>query len=76
VARRSMGSPKTFLWQVVREGPRKGAFLFFGSASATMRPPIAYHLGLFTDWAYPILASLPVLRSHYFGLLWRHLPTR
>jgi ubiquinone/menaquinone biosynthesis C-methylase UbiE len=33
-------------------------------------PSIAYHLGRFTDWAYPILASLPVLRSHYFGLLW------
>jgi SAM-dependent methyltransferase len=32
-------------------------------------PPIAYHLGRFTDWVYPMLASVPVLRSHYFGLL-------
>jgi ubiquinone/menaquinone biosynthesis C-methylase UbiE len=32
-------------------------------------PPIARRLGRFTDWTYPMLASIPVLRSHYFGLL-------
>jgi SAM-dependent methyltransferase len=33
-------------------------------------PPIANHLGRFTDRLYPMLAWFPVLRSHYFGLLW------
>jgi SAM-dependent methyltransferase len=33
-------------------------------------PPIANRLGWFTDRLYPMLASFPVLRSHYFGLLW------
>jgi SAM-dependent methyltransferase len=32
-------------------------------------PPIANHLGRFMDRIYPVLASIPVLRSHYFGLL-------
>ncbi len=38
--------------------------------SIYLLPPIAKHLGRFTDQIYPILAALPVLRSHYFGLLW------
>ena len=32
-------------------------------------PPLAHHLGRFTDAAYPILGSFPFLRSHYCGLL-------
>jgi ubiquinone/menaquinone biosynthesis C-methylase UbiE len=32
-------------------------------------PPIARRLGRSTDWSYPMLASISVLRSHYFGLL-------
>ena len=32
-------------------------------------PPIARRLGRFTDWTYPMLASISVLRSHYSGLL-------
>ena len=32
-------------------------------------PPIANHLGRFTDRTYQILASIPALRSHYCGLL-------
>jgi SAM-dependent methyltransferase len=32
-------------------------------------PPIANHLGPLMDRTYPILASIPLLRSHYFGLL-------
>jgi hypothetical protein len=33
-------------------------------------PPVARHLGRFTEWTYPMLVSIPVLRSHYFGLLY------
>lgn len=41
-------------------------------------PPVANNLGRFTDQAYPILASIPALRSHYCGLLRppRHLAIR
>jgi SAM-dependent methyltransferase len=35
----------------------------------SLLPPIAYRLGRFTDRLYPLLASIPILRSHYFGLL-------
>jgi SAM-dependent methyltransferase len=39
--------------------------------SIYLLPPIANHLGRLTDLTYPMLASIPVLRSHYFGLLLR-----
>jgi ubiquinone/menaquinone biosynthesis C-methylase UbiE len=35
----------------------------------SLLPPIARRLGSSTHWAYPALASIPVLRSHYLGLL-------
>jgi SAM-dependent methyltransferase len=34
-------------------------------------PPIANRLGRFTNHIYPTLAAIPVLRSHYFGVLRR-----
>jgi ubiquinone/menaquinone biosynthesis C-methylase UbiE len=37
--------------------------------SLTLLPPLAERLGSLTDALYPILASIPPLRSHYFGLL-------
>jgi SAM-dependent methyltransferase len=37
--------------------------------SIYLLPPIARRLGRFTDRTYSMLASIPVLRSHYFGLL-------
>jgi SAM-dependent methyltransferase len=37
--------------------------------SNTLAPPIATHLGPFTDRLYPLLARLPMLRSHLIGLL-------
>ncbi|HEX6259845.1 MAG TPA: methyltransferase domain-containing protein, partial [Woeseiaceae bacterium] len=41
--------------------------------SSTLLPPVARQLGRLTDLAYPLLASIPILRSHYIGLL---RPTR
>jgi ubiquinone/menaquinone biosynthesis C-methylase UbiE len=35
----------------------------------TLLPPVAERLGPLTDALYPPLASIPALRSHYFGLL-------
>jgi ubiquinone/menaquinone biosynthesis C-methylase UbiE len=35
----------------------------------TLLPPVAERLGPLTDALYPRLASIPALRSHYFGLL-------
>lgn len=35
----------------------------------SLLPPVARRLGNFTDRMYPLLASLPVLRSHYLGFL-------
>ena len=35
----------------------------------TLAPPIARHLGALTRVAYPLLASLPLLRTHYVGVL-------
>jgi len=35
----------------------------------TLLPPLARHLGRFTESAYPRLAAIPILRSHYLGLL-------
>lgn len=32
-------------------------------------PPIASRLGRTTEWTYPMLTSIPALRSHYCGLL-------
>jgi ubiquinone/menaquinone biosynthesis C-methylase UbiE len=37
----------------------------------TLVPPLARRLGRLTPVLYPALASLPVLRSHYFGILER-----
>jgi hypothetical protein len=38
--------------------------------SVTLLPPLARRLGRSTNQAYPLLASIPVLRSHHVGLLW------
>lgn len=38
--------------------------------SITLLPPLGRRLGRSTDRTYPLLASMPVLRSHYIGLLW------
>lgn len=35
----------------------------------SLLPPLARRLGAFTATAYPLLASMPVLRTHYLGLL-------
>lgn len=37
--------------------------------SATLLPPLARRLGRLTSAAYPMLARLPALRSHYLGVL-------
>jgi ubiquinone/menaquinone biosynthesis C-methylase UbiE len=35
----------------------------------SLLPPLARRLGRLADRAYPVLAALPLLRSHYLGLL-------
>jgi ubiquinone/menaquinone biosynthesis C-methylase UbiE len=35
----------------------------------TLAPPIARRLGVLTPVLYPVLASVPLLRTHYIGLL-------
>ena len=37
--------------------------------ASSLLPPLAYRLGQLTDRAYPLLAAIPFLRSHYVGLL-------
>jgi ubiquinone/menaquinone biosynthesis C-methylase UbiE len=37
--------------------------------SVTVLPPLSRRLGPLTDRAYPMLAAIPPLRSHYIGLL-------
>jgi SAM-dependent methyltransferase len=37
--------------------------------SLTVLPPLARRLGRATPWAYPVLARIPALRTHYLGLL-------
>jgi len=37
--------------------------------SSTLLPPVAHRLGRLTERTYPLLASIPILRSHYIGLL-------
>ncbi len=37
--------------------------------STTLFPPIARHLGRLTAKVYPLLAAIPLLRTHYLGLL-------
>lgn len=37
--------------------------------SLTLLPPLARRLGLATGWMYPLLASVPLLRTHLLGLL-------
>jgi ubiquinone/menaquinone biosynthesis C-methylase UbiE len=36
---------------------------------SSLLPPVAHRLGQLTDRIYPLLASIPILRSHYIGLL-------
>ena len=36
---------------------------------SSLLPPVAHRLGRLTDRIYPLLASMPILRSHYIGLL-------
>jgi ubiquinone/menaquinone biosynthesis C-methylase UbiE len=54
-------------------GRRAIATLFPGYGvhmrSITVLPPLARRLGRATSWAYPLLARLPALRTHYLGLL-------
>jgi hypothetical protein len=38
--------------------------------STTVLPPLARRLGRINDRAYPLLASVPALRSHWVGLIW------
>lgn len=38
-------------------------------SSLSLLPPLARRLGPTTRWSYPLLAAIPLLRSHYFGLL-------
>jgi len=40
-------------------------------STITLLPPLARRLGSSTDTLYPVLSSVPVLRSHYIGLLRR-----
>lgn len=35
----------------------------------TLLPPLARHLGRSTNAIYPLLATVPILRSHYLGVL-------
>jgi ubiquinone/menaquinone biosynthesis C-methylase UbiE len=35
----------------------------------TLLPPLSRHLGPLTPWAYPLLAQIPFLRTHYIGFL-------
>ncbi|NQT89896.1 MAG: class I SAM-dependent methyltransferase [Candidatus Omnitrophica bacterium] len=35
----------------------------------TLLPPLSRRLGPLTDLLYPVLAAIPALRTHYFGLL-------
>jgi SAM-dependent methyltransferase len=37
--------------------------------SVTVLPPLARRLGRATPWAYPVLARIPLLRTHLVGLL-------
>jgi SAM-dependent methyltransferase len=37
--------------------------------SVTVLPPLARRLGRAAPWAYPVLARIPALRTHYLGLL-------
>jgi SAM-dependent methyltransferase len=37
--------------------------------SVTVLPPLARRLGWATAWAYPLLSRVPLLRTHYLGLL-------
>jgi ubiquinone/menaquinone biosynthesis C-methylase UbiE len=37
--------------------------------SVTLLPPLGRRLGRSTDRIYPLLAGIPILRSHYIGLL-------
>jgi SAM-dependent methyltransferase len=44
--------------------------------SVSLLPPVARHLGRLTERGYPLLTSIPILRSHYLGLLWPRHPIK
>ena len=54
-------------------GRRRIAELFPGYVphlrSVTVLPPLARRLGPATPWLYPVLARIPLLRTHWVGLL-------
>jgi SAM-dependent methyltransferase len=37
--------------------------------TTTLLPPLARHLGRWTERLYPVFSSMPLLRTHYVGLL-------
>jgi ubiquinone/menaquinone biosynthesis C-methylase UbiE len=39
--------------------------------TVTVLPPLARRLGRLTPTLYTIFASIPILRTHYLGLLWK-----
>lgn len=39
--------------------------------TTTLMPPLARRLGRATSLLYPLLVQLPLLRTHYLGLLWK-----
>jgi ubiquinone/menaquinone biosynthesis C-methylase UbiE len=39
----------------------------------TLLPPIAERLGRHTEWLYPLIRKVPVLRSHYMGTISRNV---
>jgi len=41
--------------------------------STTLLPPIAERLGRHTEWLYPLIKQVPILRSHYMGVISRKL---
>lgn len=49
----------------------KNLFPFFqlNLVTVTLLPPLARRLGPFTSSLYPILATIPLLRTHFIGLL-------
>jgi ubiquinone/menaquinone biosynthesis C-methylase UbiE len=44
--------------------------VFMQLESVTVLPPLGRRLGRSTDRVYPVLAGVPVLRSHHIGLVW------
>lgn len=42
----------------------------------TLLPPLARSLGRFTPYLYPLLSTIPSLRTHYFGLFLKSPPNQ